>query len=160
MSRTWTPEEKTRGLLALVMWLGNVELAAEALREQGVSISAPTLTRWKRTEAAEYNRLRDKHAPDLEEELIRRLRETALKGIVVVDEAIDRARERLEQNKDIYPHQTAANIAKTVGSVTEKMLVLTGRPAQITDHRTPDQIAKSLAAAGVLKLPRAPETDA
>ena len=100
----------------------------------------------------EYDELRERYAPQLEAEVVRQLRETAIYAGVVQRKAIEAAEERLDARKDIAPAQTAAALAKVSSSATEKLLALTGRPTQITEHRTLEEIVRPLIAQGVLQL--------
>lgn len=154
--KDYTLEQERTGLLALVMWAGNADAAARALSGGDTPIPAATLEDWKKSKADEYNRLRDRYASQLEDELVRQLRETAMEGVAVMRQAIAHARRRLDEGKDIYPHQTAAGMAKTVSTATDKLLVLTGRPSQISDQRSFEQILRSLAGKRVIQLPAAP----
>lgn len=151
--KQYTLAEQTRGLMALVACAGSVTAAARALEQQGCPIPAATLRSWMQTRRDEYDELREHHAQQLEDEAKRQLRETMVLAGAVQRKAIELAEERLDQRKDIAPAQTAAALAKVAASAADKLLALTGRPTQITEHRTLEEIVRPLVASGVLELP-------
>ncbi len=156
-SATYTDEQQTRGLLALVACAGSASAAAQALEQQGHPIPVSTLRTWTATRRDELDGLRDRYAPQLEEEIVRQLRDLALYAPRVQRKAIELAEERLDAGKDINPAQTAASLAKVAANATDKLLALTGRPTQITEHRSVEEITRGLVAAGVLVLDTASE---
>ena len=154
---SYTEEEVTAGLLALISWTGNAAAAARALKAEGrLDVSSSTLTRWAReVHAARYDELREKYQEQIERGLIQELRELA--GLALQGErmAVEKAMARLELNKDEDPGRTAANLARVAQSNTDKMLSLSGRPTSIREDRNLEEIMRSLAAKGVIQLPEA-----
>lgn len=152
-----TEDEVTTGLLALVAWAGNATAAASSLKAEGKALtSAATLRTWSRGAYAErYQELREKYAERLEGQLVAEYRDVARHAVEVQRLALDKALERLKKGEDHDPSRTAANTATVADKMTAKMLALSGRPTSIREDRNVGEILRSLAAKGVLHLPKA-----
>lgn len=150
----WTEEHITAGLMAMISWAGNAAAASRYLTREGpCAINAATLSHWKILYAARYDELRDKFSEQMETQLANEMREIARMAVEVERVALEKAQQMLLSNEDRDPGRTAANAARVAQSSTDKLLSLTGRPTQITETRGLQEILRSLAAKGVLKLP-------
>lgn len=150
--RDYTDEEIHHGLVALVACAGSPLAASKLLAERHIDISQSTLSSWKRTRSDELDALREEWAPKLEAEMIRHLRETAVYAAEVERKAVEAAERRLDENKDVNPHQTAVSMAKVKATATDKLQLLLGRPQTITEHRTVEELTRSLVALNVIEL--------
>lgn len=93
-------EEITRGLLAVVAWAGNHTAASRDLGKRGFAISVNTLKRWTAEQHfAEYQRLRDEHAPAVEAQLAHQFRDVAAHAVRVQMLALQAAEKRLEEGQ-------------------------------------------------------------
>jgi hypothetical protein len=148
-TRVASEHEIDRALATLVACGGSVTAAAEQLE-----MSDRTLRSWRTKHAVRYAELHDKVAPQIEDELVRAARSTALLAFDTTRLGVEKTREALEADKVKDPAAATRNIATTGAILTDKLLALTGRPTAITEHRNPDQLLKDLQAAGVLRLPQ------
>lgn len=149
-------EEIVAGLLAMIAWAGNASAAARALKESGkLEISAATLNGWKITKGIQYDELREKHRPEMERRLALEQLDTAMLATGAVKLAVAKAHERLENGEEADPARAAANLARVNQSATDKLMTLTSRPTQITESRGAEEIIRSLANLGVIKIPEA-----
>jgi hypothetical protein len=147
-------------LQALVAWAGNANAARNWLdaHAEGRRVPTPaTLTSWSRTHHWErYEQIREQMSGLREQTIANDMRDAAQEAIEVQRLAVERARERLEQNRDDDPARSAASLAKVGQSNIDKLLSLTGRPTTITETRNVNEILRSLVAKGVLALPDDP----
>lgn len=158
--RDYTLAEIQAGLISLAAHAGNAGPASRALAEQGIAIPVSTLRTWLRTRREEYDEIREKYGDQLEAEIARSLRESIAYTTRVAMKAVAVAEERLDLRKDINPAQTAASLARVVGTNTDKLLALTGRPTVITEHRSAEEILRPLIERGVLSTVTTTEGDA
>jgi hypothetical protein len=147
----YTAEEITTGLLAVIAWAGNHAAAERDLAERGVHVDAHTLMGWTRTtHFAEFQRLRDEHAPQIEAQLAHQFRDVAAKAVAVQMKALERAEERLDKNLDDEPARTASFAARAGQTAVDKLMTLTNRPQQITEKRDINEVLRSLAAQKII----------
>lgn len=153
--RTFTEEDVTAGLLAVIAWAGNASAAARALEAEGkLKISSGTLSNWaKHLYVDRFNELRDKYSEQLEAQLVHEYRDVARQAVEVQRLGLERAHERLEANKDQDPSRTAANASTVADKMTRNLLALSGRPTSIREDRNAEEIIRSLMAKGILALP-------
>jgi hypothetical protein len=153
-SHDYTLAEVTQALLSLIAWTGNANAAVRALKAEGkVTPTAVTLTQWSRGKHADlYQRLHEEHAPALEAQLIGEFRLIARHATDAARLAIEKATDRLENDKDNDPARTAANLATVADKATGKVLALSGRPTSIREERrNPEELVRSLMMLGVIK---------
>lgn len=145
-AKSYTQEEITRGLMAMVAWAGKAVDASKSLKEQGLDVPTSTLRTWiQTTHSDEYQELRSKYAHKLEEALVRDMREVAIRATRAQQKAVEEAEKRLERGADTDPARTAAALSKVSQTSTDKLLALTGRPTAITETRGLNEILRSLA---------------
>lgn len=144
-----------KALTVLAYKAGNVSGTCKQLKEEGITVSATALTNWRDNEYAEdYKRIRQNFASKFEDEIALDMREIAGMGIAVQRRAIERADEELgRQTTAKDASQTALNMSRLVKDNVEKLLVLTGRPSEITDDRSARSAYNALVAKGILKKP-------
>src|SRR6185312_12479146 len=147
-------------LQALVAWSGNAYAAHKWLEENAEGRRVPninTLRSWGRTKHWErYEQIREQWGGLRERSIANDMRDVAAAAVDAQMLAVERAKERLEADRDSEPARTAAALAK-VGQVSvDKLLSLTGRPTTITENRNVNEILRSLVAKGVLALPDEP----
>jgi len=147
-------------LQALVAWAGNSNAAHTWLEAHAEGRRVPskgTLINWRKTLHWErYEQLREQWGSLRERAIANDMRDVAAAAVDAQMLAVERAKERLEADRDSEPARTAAALAK-VGQVSvDKLLSLTGRPTTITENRNVNEILRSLVAKGVLALPDEP----
>lgn len=141
-----TPADVIRGLSVLASCHGSAVKATKVLQERGEEIDNETLTAWRRRYPIRYADLHDKISRDLEEAGIRHGRESILKLHEAEDLALEKTVEALKENKVRDPAGTLQRLATTRGITTDKLMTLTGRPTQITENRSVDEIIRALRA--------------
>jgi hypothetical protein len=139
-------EKRHRGLLALAACAGNARQAERLLRrtKSPVKVTYKTLTRWRDEEPDVYARLADEHGAALEAELIVDHREAALKAMEVMDEALDHTKEKLHHMSAREASDVVHDMSRVVASSTKDLLLLTGRPTDISDNRGAVEIIRAL----------------
>lgn len=152
---TFSEEEISRSLMAVIAWAGNVRAAHNALEAEGFNCPHEgTLRNWVREKyAARYNDLREKYSEQLEANLAHEFRDVARQAVEVQALALEKAHGRLRAGTDNDPSRTAANAATVADKMTGKLLAITGRPTSIREDRNVDQLLRSLTAMGVLQPP-------
>lgn len=143
------PDTKRAGLVALAASGRSPTLAHESLKRQGIDIPLSTLTDWTHRYSDEVQRIHDQIAPQLEAQMVRQHRDIALLAHEETMAMIHHAREQREEGKIKDAAGAARNLATTAAIVTDKLLALTGRPTQITEHREPSKLIDSLASKGI-----------
>jgi hypothetical protein len=162
--RSWrfNGEDVETALQVLIAMDGSYKRASDALKEIGLDINPGTLSAWRNSIHADryYELLREK-GRQIEERAALRMLETVGKAQDVADMAIEQTRELLEQkNPRMDPSQAAQRMTWVMGVNNDHMLKLTGRPTQITEHRDPNEILRSLGAiAGLVKVENEAEGD-
>jgi hypothetical protein len=153
----WTAEQIDDALTALIAMAGNATGAVKYLKSAGKRAPASqTLLNWARTVHWErYEELREKVAGARENTLANDYLDAAAYATEGARLATKKAIERLNAGKDEDPARTAANLTTVAQKSTDKRLSLQGRPTQIIENRNVEELFRSLAAMGVLKLPEA-----
>lgn len=150
-------QDVQRALHALLAFGGSPSPASRALKDEfDLDISRDVLKRWRDTTYADrYAALQREHGADIEQAIVRETRDLARSAALVERMAIDRAMDEILDGR-VRPEQLAQialNMAKVKQSNIDKLLALTGRPQQITEHRDLDAIMRALAAKGLLEAP-------
>lgn len=140
----YNQHEIDAGLSTLIACGGSVSQALEF-----VDIPEPTLRDWRHRYADRYAELHDRVAPQIEAELARSARETALLAFDATRLGVEKTRLALENDQLKDPAGATRNLATTGAILTDKLLALTGRPTQITEHREPSKLIESLARKGI-----------
>lgn len=143
----YTAEERTRALVCLASRAGNARRTARDLKEQGLEIAESTLRGWR--DSDEYETIRSKYGHKLEEFMINELRERMVEQAEVERLALEKTRAALEAGDIKDPARTMRDIAHAKSQNIDKLRVMTGRPTDITEHRSLDELVKALAALGI-----------
>lgn len=132
----YSEAEVDAGLLA-VATLGGSKRASEHLKSVGLEIPASTLRTWKREQyPRRFTAIAEAHAPEIERAVITLARDAALNAGMGVSEAIDLERDRMASTDGVKDASaTAQRLSVAMGVQVDKMLILQGRPQQITEHR-------------------------
>lgn len=138
-SSSYPLESVERGLVAVVFASGNT---SEANRRTG--IPRQTLDRWKALHADRYQELRVKYRHEIEERVVQDARDLLVEISRAEHLAVRRSRERLEKDEDSQPATTLQRLSTSKGINTDKLLLLEGRPTQISSTESPEEILKQL----------------
>lgn len=133
----YSETELDAGLLAMAT-LGGSRRASAHLKSAGLEIPASTLRNWKHDYPRRFAAIAEAHGPEIERAVITLARDAALNAGMGVSEAIDLERDRmaLDDGKAIKDASASAQrLSVAMGVQVDKMLVLQGRPQQITEHR-------------------------
>ncbi len=154
-SVTYTQQEVTESLVALVAFAGNATEAGKALRDQGKRCpSSGTLTAWAKDKyVEEYEKIRERHGDQIEKKAVHDLREIVALAHEAQRLAIAKTIENLKNDKDKDPSRTAANMATVADKMTRDSLTMQGKPTSIREDRDLEGTLRSLFASGVLKAP-------
>jgi hypothetical protein len=146
LSRKYTPEEVERCLLELALVGGNSNAASERLNEEaGIDISPRLLRLWRgELHARRYQELLSENAREIEETIIAECRETAVLAAMVERAALQLTLEQIKSGKIRDPSAAARNAGATKGVNIDKMLTLSGRPTQIIEQSSPDEMLAAL----------------
>lgn len=154
MRRSYTEEDITAGLMAMIAWAGNSQAAAKYLKaEKQIDVPLSTLNSWKRVHGTRYEELREKYSGEMEASLAHEFRDVARLAVEAERLAIEKATARLRKGEDQDPGRTAANLSRVAQSSTDKLMTVTSRPTQITETRGAQEIVRSLMSRGIIRLP-------
>lgn len=154
----WSEKQAIEILTLLAMNAGNIKKTLEEYKaEHGKAPTSATVAGWRdRRYADEYARIRDEYAREFEAEAIRTYRDRMRQAADVEMLAIQRLAEALESNrisvKDLAP--AAGAMSRIKASNADQLLTLTGRPTQIIDDRSAEQVIQGLVRKKVLRVVR------
>jgi hypothetical protein len=128
----YTPAEIDTALLVLALPGRNSVVAARRLKDEGLEINSRTLRSWREhTHATRYIEIEHQHAPEIERQMISQARAIVTAANEGTLEAIDAAREQLRTGEAKDPSTVARNLSTSAGIMTDKALLLEGRPTEI-----------------------------
>jgi hypothetical protein len=149
-------EQVDSALLAFAAAGENASQACRLLGEQGIEVKPATLRTWaEKRHRDRYLELCDQHSAVLDRVLVQRTRAIALRASEVERLAIDKTEEELNAGTAKDASASARNMAVVKGIATDKTLTLTGRPAQIVEHRDVSDLIAKLEKLGIVKRPQA-----
>lgn len=160
----WSQQDITTILTMLAVNAGNVAKTVKEHREEfGRSPDPTTLTNWRdRKYSDEYAKIRDEYAREFEADAVRTLRDRMRQAAEAEELAIRRMIEQLEQNRisnrDLAG--VAYNMSKIKATNADRLLTLTGRPTQIIDDRSAQQVIEGLVRRRILRLVKDEEEEA
>lgn len=151
-----TEQTVTRCLNALIAFGGSPSAAQRALKDTfELDIARDVLTRMRdSTHAAQYAQLQADMGNDIEQAIIRETRDLARSAALVERMAVDKAMDEVLTGRlrGTEAAQIALNMAKVKQSNIDKLLALTGRPQQITEHRDLNALMNALRSKGILEI--------
>jgi hypothetical protein len=139
----FTDQERQSGLVAIALCSGNTSRAHRELEAQGLSISRPTLDRWKRAE--DYRRVRADVLPQLKQMQAEANTNLATQQMEVSAQIT----ERLANEVDEIPVRdlpgSARNMSVSSAVHTDKARDLRDENVVIVQHRSAAEILRGLA---------------
>jgi len=143
--------EVDAALTAVALCGGRVTRAHEQLKASGVNIPYRTLAAWVADLFPNrYRHLAEQVAPQIEKSMVATARAAAMRSFEVAGEAVELEAQRLAAGEVKDAAASSRNLATTGGIMTDKMLLLDGRPTQISEQRSMDDVLRSLAAKGFI----------
>lgn len=155
--------ERQKALTILCLRAGDTKQAALDLQAQGFAVDQKTLTQWKRQYSNEYNELSERYKSEIEEQVIRGLRETIVMAENAERAAVEIALSELQKSKvslNLRPTDaaiTANNLANIKSKSIDRLLTLTGRPSSIIESRDAETLLRKLELSGVMKTRKEPQ---
>jgi hypothetical protein len=130
--RRYTPEEVDTGLTVLALCGGDSKEAERRLEASGSPIPSSTLRDWRTsTHADRYVEICQERAPEIEKRVLQQSQEIQQRALAASLKAVDAAEQQIDSGDAKDPSATAKNLALTYGIITDKALVLQGRPSTI-----------------------------
>jgi hypothetical protein len=143
--------KRKRAFAALSMAGGN---QAEAIRAVD-GLSRSTLQTYLKNHPEEYEEVRRNLAPQIEAAVVEEMRAFIVQAGRVKSKVLERIDRALDEGaipeRDL--HNTLRNVAGSQGTAVDKALSLSGRPSQITEHRSATELIERLTKLGALRRP-------
>lgn len=127
-ARRWTPEDKRRGLIALLV-AGNGTSAAEQ-----TGIPRQTLENWRNTETELYAQLSQEHGQTIDRAITAQVREAVVTYGQLERQLQERALENVTRIDARDLPAALKNISAAKAQSTDKLLLLTGRATDRVEH--------------------------
>jgi hypothetical protein len=134
-----------RGLTALAV-LGTSEAASEHLG----NIPSSTIRSWTKIHAERWEHIQANRARLIDNACIEEFRQLAQTAIRVSLIAVKQEEKNLLAGRTREPGQSALNLIKTAATAVDRIALMEGRPTSITEHRTTDDILRSLEKKGYI----------
>lgn len=145
----YDPYTIERGLTELAL-AGTGKRARQRLLRDGINVPERTLLHWKTSAYADrYLEIVETRAKRIEEQISNEARASALLAAEIEMEALEATRTLLRSGEAKDPSTIARNAATVKGINVDKLLALSGRPTQITEHRDVREIAIRLKGLGI-----------
>lgn len=145
ISRKYTAKEVDRGLLAVAFCGGNQARASRILKEQGLDISRRLLHKWvNEIHIERYFELAAAHHREIEDTIIVDMRQKVVAYGALEAQAIEESAKQLAAGTVKDASTVARNAAVGKGINNQNLLVLSGRPSEIHETRSSDDLVRSL----------------
>lgn len=138
------PQTVDTALLAIAMTGGGILAAQKLLKPKGIDIPRSTLETWPHIYPNRYRDIAERHKSAIEGEIVASVRSLALRASHVAQRALELEEQRIESGEIHDAAASLRNIATTVGIAVDKTLLIEGRPTQITEQRTTDDVLAGL----------------
>lgn len=137
-------EDVVRAFALLYMNGGNITRTVTQLEGQPGSVTKPTLLKWRQEMPARYAHVGKVFKDVAEEQIIVALRENTIAAVNASTEAIHLEAERIAEGKVKDPAAAAQRLMTVAGIGIDKMLGMTGRPQNIVQHQSGQEILRAL----------------
>lgn len=143
------PEDVDTALLVLALVGGSSVRAQEMLKTKGLSIPHTTLQDWRsKSYPNRYNDLCTRYRAEIEGEIVNNVRALALRASQVAQHALELEEQRIASGDTKDAAGSLRNIATSIGISVDKVMLMEGRPTQITEQRSSDDVLRELQAKG------------
>lgn len=140
-----TPQLVETALLTLAMCGGNTQAAVDTLATKNIRVSQGTLKAWQHNQFPNrYRDLAERYRASIEGEIVNNVRALALRASQVAQRALDLEEKRIAAGEINDASTSLRNIATSIGISVDKILLLEGRPNQITEQRSADDVLRGL----------------
>lgn len=129
--RSYTEAEVEKGLQVLALCNGNRRLAAKQLEDDGAPIPADTLRYWMENRPDDYDRIKARVLPAMQEMIAEGTEAIALKLIDLEAKAIEQLDDKIAELKPAEAAGALRNISTSKGINVDKAQLLRGRPTSI-----------------------------
>ena len=151
MNLSFTDSVGHQKAIAALATYRDITQAKEFMAEQGYNLSEAALETVRRNKADEIEEARRELAPMMELKLTNDLLAETVRVTSVIDRAVRRTERLLERDAISDPAKAARDLGQLRTQAIDKRLALEGRPTQIIEKRSPDEILAKLEALGVVK---------
>lgn len=146
-------KEQADALYMLAYRAGDFELAIQDIRDKGIDITIETLKTWAtETYIEQYEHIRNKLRESYEDVAIMNMRDRIKESDHVEKLAIKRVMDTIAGTDDPKAAaQAAYYLSQVKKNNIEKMRLMTDRPTEIVEDRTPESALRSLVSRGIIK---------
>jgi hypothetical protein len=138
--------------LAAVAFYATLEEAVEYLKTKGYQTTTGVLRDWRDINYPDrYAEVRALAVQELEEKFVGDLMDGARLADMVSNVAVARALKLLQDGHCKEPARVARDLQQVASQKVEKAMTISGRPSQIVEHRSFDEISRALVALGVAR---------
>lgn len=137
-------EDVVRAFALLYMNGGNIVRTVRQLEESPTKVSRPTLIKWREEMPARYAHVGKVFKDVAEEQIIVALRENTIAAVHASTQAIHLEAENIAAGKVKDPAAAAQRLMTVAGIGIDKMLGMTGRPQNIVQHQSGQEILRAL----------------
>lgn len=149
----YTPEQVTKGLMAVVAHGGNVAAASEELIDDEYQIPAARLREWKTTTHTEqYRQLQDRAARELEDEAVETARGIIKRAGELEQAVLDRLEDKIQSMDGRELALAAKQLSDVKSKNVEKVLQLTGRGGERESGEDFASLLRGLSQLGLVRL--------
>lgn len=140
-----TPQLVETALLTIAMCGGNTQAAFDTLAAKNIHVGRSTLKAWQHVQFPNrYRDLAERYRASIEGEIVNNVRALALRASQVAQRALDLEEKRIAAGEINDASTSLRNIATSIGISVDKILLLEGRPNQITEQRSADDVLRGL----------------
>lgn len=146
-------KEITDSLTALAFRAGSYPAAVEDVKKMGIDIVESTLKHWATEMYVEqYEHIRNKLRETYEDEAVMNMRDRIRESDEVEKVAIQRVKDTIfSTDNPKEAAQAAYYLNQLKKNNIEKMRLMTERPTEIIEDRTPESALRSLISRGIIK---------
>lgn len=137
-------EDVVRAFALLYMNGGNIKRTVDQLEDTPTKVSTVTLTKWRLEMPARYAHVGKVFKDVAEEQIIVALRENTIAAVHASTQAIHLEAENIASGKVKDPSAAAQRLMTVAGIGIDKMLGMTGRPQNIVQHQSGQEILRAL----------------
>jgi hypothetical protein len=150
---SYTPEQVTKSLMAVVAHGGNCSQAAEELIDDEFMVPESTLRLWKNeTHVERYAQLQRRAAQELEDQAVDVARRIINRADALAERALDQLDGKIDGMDGKELALAVQKLADVKSKQVEKLMALTGRGDGRGEGEDLAQLARGLAQAGLLKV--------
>lgn len=149
--KKYTPQTVEIALLTLAMCGDNSGAAVRTLAAKGIKVEQATLKTWRQDQFPNrYRDIAERHRGAIEGEIVSNVRSMALRASEIAQRALDLEEKRIASEQVSDASASLRNIATSIGISVDKILLLEGRPNQITEQRSSDDVLRGLTDRGYI----------